>query len=75
LRVVGGSAELASLVERTVALQAADGITFLPLALPTDLLAITGEVVPLLAGRGLFRTGRPGAGLRARFQTAARKAS
>jgi alkanesulfonate monooxygenase SsuD/methylene tetrahydromethanopterin reductase-like flavin-dependent oxidoreductase (luciferase family) len=68
LRVVGAAVELANLVERTVALRAADGITFLPLALPTDLLAITGQVVPLLAGRGLFRTGSPGTPLRARFQ-------
>jgi len=68
LRVVGAAVDLANLVERTVALGAADGITFLPLALPTDLHAITREVVPLLAGRGLFRTGNPGAGLRARFQ-------
>lgn len=75
LRVVGGPGELANLVERTVALRAADGITFLPLALPTDLLAITGAVVPLLAGRGLLRTGRPGAALRTRFQTATRNAS
>jgi len=68
LRVVGAAVHLANLVERTVALGAADGITFLPLALPTDLHAITREVVPLLAGRGLFRTGNPGTGLRARFQ-------
>jgi alkanesulfonate monooxygenase SsuD/methylene tetrahydromethanopterin reductase-like flavin-dependent oxidoreductase (luciferase family) len=68
LRVVGTAVELANLVERTVALRAADGITFLPLALPTDLLAVTRQVVPLLAGRGLFRTGSPGTPLRARFQ-------
>ena len=68
LRVVGAAVELANLVERTVALRAADGITVLPLVLPTDLFAITGQVVPLLAGRGLFRTGNPGTGLRARFQ-------
>ena len=68
LRVVGAAVDLANLVERTVALRAADGITFRPLALPTDLLAITGRVVPLLAGRGLFRTGSPGTPLRARFQ-------
>ena len=68
LRVVGAAVDLANLVERTVALGAADGIMFLPLALPTDLHAITREVVPLLAGRGLFRTGNPGTGLRARFQ-------
>jgi alkanesulfonate monooxygenase SsuD/methylene tetrahydromethanopterin reductase-like flavin-dependent oxidoreductase (luciferase family) len=68
LRVVGAAVDLANLVERTVALRAADGITFLPLALPADLFAITGQVVPLLAGRGLFRTGSPGMRLRARFQ-------
>jgi alkanesulfonate monooxygenase SsuD/methylene tetrahydromethanopterin reductase-like flavin-dependent oxidoreductase (luciferase family) len=68
LRVVGAAVELANLVERTVALGAADGITFLPLALPTDLLAVTRQVVPLLAGRGLFRTGNPGTRLRARFR-------
>ena len=68
LRVVGAAVDLANLVERTVALRAADGITFLPLALPTDLFAITGQVVPLLAGRGLFRTGNPGMPLPARFR-------
>ena len=68
LRVVGAAVDLANLVERTVALRAADGITFLPLTLPADLFAITGQVVPLLAGRGLFRTGSPGMRLRARFQ-------
>lgn len=67
VRIVGPAVELANLVERAVALRAADGITFVPLVLPTDLRAITGEVVPLLAGRGLLRTGRGGAGLRARF--------
>jgi alkanesulfonate monooxygenase SsuD/methylene tetrahydromethanopterin reductase-like flavin-dependent oxidoreductase (luciferase family) len=69
LRVVGAAVELANLVERTVALRAADGITFLPLALPADLLAVTGQLVPILAGRGLFRTGSAGTPLRARFQT------
>jgi alkanesulfonate monooxygenase SsuD/methylene tetrahydromethanopterin reductase-like flavin-dependent oxidoreductase (luciferase family) len=67
-RVVGAAVDLANLVERTVALRAADGITFLPLTLPTDLRAITGQVVPLLAGRGLLRTGNPGTPLRARLQ-------
>ena len=42
--------------------------SFLALGLPADLFAITGQVVPLLAGRGLFRTGSPGMRLRARFQ-------
>lgn len=72
VRIVGSAVELANVVERAVALRAADGITFLPLVLPTDLRAITGEVVPLLAGRGLLRTGRGGAGLRTRFGLAQR---
>lgn len=67
LRVVGTAVAVADLVERIVQVRAADGVTFVPLALPGDLRAITAELVPLLAGRGLFRTGRPGTGLRARF--------
>jgi len=47
--------ELANLVERALALRAADGITFLPLVLPTDLRAITGEVVPLKRVRGAHK--------------------
>ncbi|QJY49897.1 LLM class flavin-dependent oxidoreductase [Pseudonocardia broussonetiae] len=67
VRVVGTSGALADVVERVLHLRAADGVTFVPLALPGDLRAVTSELVPLLAGRGLFRTGRPGERLRTRF--------
>jgi alkanesulfonate monooxygenase SsuD/methylene tetrahydromethanopterin reductase-like flavin-dependent oxidoreductase (luciferase family) len=67
VRVTGTPTDVAGLLERVVRLRAADGVTFLPLALPADLRALTGRVVPLLAGRGLFRPGSAGAGLRARL--------
>jgi alkanesulfonate monooxygenase SsuD/methylene tetrahydromethanopterin reductase-like flavin-dependent oxidoreductase (luciferase family) len=66
MRVLGPPSGVADLVGQAVRLGAADGITLVPLALPGDLAAIADDLVPLLAGRGLFRPGRSGS-LRARF--------
>jgi hypothetical protein len=60
IRVAGTAADLADLVGATVRLGAADGITLLPLVLPADLRHIADDVVPLLAGRGLLRSGWSG---------------
>ena len=66
-RVVGAPTELADLVERAIRAGAADGIMFVPLVLPGDLRRVTDQLVPLLAGRGLFRPGRADGSLRWRF--------
>jgi alkanesulfonate monooxygenase SsuD/methylene tetrahydromethanopterin reductase-like flavin-dependent oxidoreductase (luciferase family) len=60
VRVLGGAADLADLIGSTLRLGAADGITLLPLVLPADLRRIADDVVPLLAGRGLLRSGWSG---------------
>lgn len=67
VRVLGPPADLADLVGSAVRLGAADGITLVPLVLPSDLDAVAEQAVPLLAGRGLLRTGRAGGSLRSRF--------
>lgn len=60
MRVVGTPADVADLVGVTIRLGAADGITLLPLVLPADLRRIADDLVPLLAGRGLLRSGWSG---------------
>jgi alkanesulfonate monooxygenase SsuD/methylene tetrahydromethanopterin reductase-like flavin-dependent oxidoreductase (luciferase family) len=67
VRVLGPPTDLADLIGAAVRAGAADGVTLVPLVLPADLDAVAGQVVPLLAGRGLLRTGRAGGSLRARF--------
>ncbi|MHA6618974.1 LLM class flavin-dependent oxidoreductase [Pseudonocardia sp. DLS-67] len=67
VRVLGPPTDLADLVGSAVRLGAADGVTLVPLVLPADLDAVAAQAVPLLAGRGLLRTGRAGGSLRARF--------
>jgi alkanesulfonate monooxygenase SsuD/methylene tetrahydromethanopterin reductase-like flavin-dependent oxidoreductase (luciferase family) len=67
VRVLGPPTDLADLVGTAVRTRAADGVTLVPLVLPADLDAVTDRAVPLLAGRGLLRTGRAGGSLRARF--------
>jgi alkanesulfonate monooxygenase SsuD/methylene tetrahydromethanopterin reductase-like flavin-dependent oxidoreductase (luciferase family) len=67
VRVLGPPTDLADLVGAAVRTRAADGVTLVPLVLPADLNAVADQVVPLLAGRGLLRTGRAGGSLRARF--------
>ncbi len=65
--MLGPPTDLADLVGAAVRTRAADGVTLVPLVLPADLNAVADQVVPLLAGRGLLRTGRAGGSLRARF--------
>jgi alkanesulfonate monooxygenase SsuD/methylene tetrahydromethanopterin reductase-like flavin-dependent oxidoreductase (luciferase family) len=60
IRVLGPAADLADLVGATLRLGAADGITVQPLVLPDDLRRIADLAIPLLAGRGLLRTGWAG---------------
>ena len=59
-------AAVADLIGTAVRTRAADGVTLVPLVLPADLDVVAGQVVPLLAGRGLLRTGTAGS-LRSRF--------
>ena len=67
VRVLGPPTDLADLVGTAVRARAADGVTLVPLVLPADLDAVADQVVPLLAGRGLLRTGSAGGSLRDRF--------
>jgi alkanesulfonate monooxygenase SsuD/methylene tetrahydromethanopterin reductase-like flavin-dependent oxidoreductase (luciferase family) len=67
VRVLGPPTDLADLVGAAVRTRAADGVTLVPLVLPADLDVVAAQVVPLLAGRGLLRTGSAGGSLRARF--------
>jgi len=67
VRVLGPATDLADLIGSAVRTRAADGVTLVPLVLPADLDAVAAQAVPLLAGRGLLRTGRAGGSLRARF--------
>jgi alkanesulfonate monooxygenase SsuD/methylene tetrahydromethanopterin reductase-like flavin-dependent oxidoreductase (luciferase family) len=66
-RVVGTPDELADLVAEVAASGAADGITVVPLALPSGLRALAGEVAPRLLERGLRLPADPRASLRERF--------
>lgn len=67
VRVLGPPTDLADLIGAAVRTLAADGVTLVPLVLPADLDAVADQVVPLLAGRGLLRTGSAGGSLRSRF--------
>ncbi|HLU58035.1 MAG TPA: LLM class flavin-dependent oxidoreductase [Pseudonocardia sp.] len=67
VRVLGAPTDLADLIGAAVRTFAADGVTLIPLVLPADLGVVADQVVPLLAGRGLLRTGSAGGSLRARF--------
>lgn len=60
LRVADRPVDVVDLVGAALRLGAVDGLTLVPLELPSDLHRVAAEVVPLLAGRGLLRTGRPG---------------
>ncbi|MCU1627463.1 MAG: hypothetical protein JWP64_2412 [Pseudonocardia sp.] len=67
IRHVGTPGGLAALIGEVVRAHAADGVTFVPLALPSGLDAIVDGVVPLLVGAGA-RPGTPSSGtLRERF--------
>jgi alkanesulfonate monooxygenase SsuD/methylene tetrahydromethanopterin reductase-like flavin-dependent oxidoreductase (luciferase family) len=67
VRVLGPPIDLADLIGTAVRTRAADGVTLVPLVLPADLDVVADQVVPLLAGRGLLRTGSAGGSLRSRF--------
>lgn len=68
-RVVGTAATAADLVDEAVRDGAADGVTLVPLALPSGMAAIANELVPLLVERGLrpATPAAPGNTLRDRF--------
>ncbi|MBO0875156.1 MAG: LLM class flavin-dependent oxidoreductase [Pseudonocardia sp.] len=67
VRLVGAARDLADLVEEAVRAGAADGITLVPLALPSGLAAIAHGLVPELVARGLRPAEAPGGTLRDRF--------
>jgi hypothetical protein len=60
LQVSGSVADLARVIEAAVRLRAADGVTLRPRDPDPDLRRIAAELIPLLAGRGLFRPGPAG---------------
>jgi alkanesulfonate monooxygenase SsuD/methylene tetrahydromethanopterin reductase-like flavin-dependent oxidoreductase (luciferase family) len=67
LRVVDAADALVDVIAQAVSGGAADGITVVPLALPSGLQAIAADVVPRLADRGLRKPVPPRATLRDRF--------
>jgi alkanesulfonate monooxygenase SsuD/methylene tetrahydromethanopterin reductase-like flavin-dependent oxidoreductase (luciferase family) len=67
LRSVGTARGLADLIGEAVAGGASDGVTLVPLALPSGLRAVADDLVPMLVERGL-RPAHPATGtLRERF--------
>ncbi|SHK49672.1 hypothetical protein SAMN05443637_10732 [Pseudonocardia thermophila] len=60
LSVTGSAADVARVIEAGVRLRAADGVTLRPRDPENDLRRLAAELIPLLAGRGLFRPGPPG---------------
>jgi alkanesulfonate monooxygenase SsuD/methylene tetrahydromethanopterin reductase-like flavin-dependent oxidoreductase (luciferase family) len=67
LRCVGTAEQLAGVLDEAVAGGAADGVTLVPLALPSGLRAIAEQLVPLLVERGARPAEAPAGTLRARF--------
>jgi alkanesulfonate monooxygenase SsuD/methylene tetrahydromethanopterin reductase-like flavin-dependent oxidoreductase (luciferase family) len=67
VRVVDTADALVDLIGTAVRDGAADGVTLVPLALPSGLQVIADEVAPRLAARGLANPAAPGATLRERF--------
>ncbi|WP_433294874.1 LLM class flavin-dependent oxidoreductase [Pseudonocardia sp. CA-142604] len=67
LRVVDTAEALVDVIAEAVSGGAADGVTAVPLALPSGVQAIAADVVPRLAERGLRPPVPPGATLRERF--------
>jgi alkanesulfonate monooxygenase SsuD/methylene tetrahydromethanopterin reductase-like flavin-dependent oxidoreductase (luciferase family) len=67
IRVVDTADALVDVIAEAVSGGAADGVTAVPLALPSGVQAIAADVVPRLADRGLRTPVRPGATLRDRF--------
>lgn len=56
--VTGGPGDVADVVETAVRDGAADGVTLVPLTLPSGLTVIADEIAPLLAERGLLNPRR-----------------
>jgi alkanesulfonate monooxygenase SsuD/methylene tetrahydromethanopterin reductase-like flavin-dependent oxidoreductase (luciferase family) len=67
LRSVGTADELAGLITGAVSGGVADGVTLVPLALPSGLRAIADHLVPLLVERGSRPAEAPAGTVRARF--------
>jgi alkanesulfonate monooxygenase SsuD/methylene tetrahydromethanopterin reductase-like flavin-dependent oxidoreductase (luciferase family) len=67
LRVVDTADALVGVIAEAVSGGAADGVTAVPLALPSGVQAIAADVVPRLTERGLRPPVPPGATLRERF--------
>jgi alkanesulfonate monooxygenase SsuD/methylene tetrahydromethanopterin reductase-like flavin-dependent oxidoreductase (luciferase family) len=66
-RVVGTPDELVDLVAAVTASGAADGVTVVPLALPSGLRILADDVAPRLLDRGLRLPADPRTSLRERF--------
>jgi alkanesulfonate monooxygenase SsuD/methylene tetrahydromethanopterin reductase-like flavin-dependent oxidoreductase (luciferase family) len=66
-RVVGTPDDLVELVAAATAYRAADGVTVVPLALPSGLRTLADEVAPQLLDRGLRLPADPRISLRERF--------
>lgn len=66
-QVVGTASRLADLIGEAVLGGAADGVTLVPLALPSGLRVVAEDLVPLLVERGLRPAEAPGGTLRSRF--------
>jgi len=67
LRILGTPVTLADLIEEAVGTGAADGVTLVPLALPSGLRAVAEGLVPLLVARGLRPSAPEQGSLRDRF--------
>jgi alkanesulfonate monooxygenase SsuD/methylene tetrahydromethanopterin reductase-like flavin-dependent oxidoreductase (luciferase family) len=66
-RVIGTPDDLVDLIAAATASDAADGVTVVPLALPSGLRTLAGDVAPRLLDRGLRLPADPRASLRERF--------
>jgi len=67
LRILGTPVALADLIEEAVGSGAADGVTLVPLALPSGMHTVAEGLVPLLVQRGLRPSAPTPATLRDRF--------
>ncbi|MCW2748946.1 MAG: class flavin-dependent oxidoreductase, partial [Aeromicrobium sp.] len=63
----GGPSGLVEMIDEWAAAGVVDGFLLRPEALPSSLACFVHDVAPLLAARGLLRTGDPGPTLRDRF--------
>jgi len=67
LRILGTPVTLADLIEEAVGAGAADGVTLVPLALPSGMHTVAEGLVPLLVQRGLRPSAPTPTTLRGRF--------